>query len=291
MRRRIILSIDGGGIRGIIPIAILKRLNDLMKYQLQSRIDLYAGTSTGSLIGGALMLKTELGYIYSINDILNLYSFRSRSIFKVEEGITQNPLKFIMDKTFQNVMVKDQEHDFLFTTEDNTDSSLHTISNVDDSYNDSKLSEILLACSAIKGYFDPVIINGKALSDGVTVMKNPSLIALEHYKAMYPNDEMIVLSFGTGDIGKFYDDQIEKDVEGIHQSLEEMSKTQENLKYYRIQPAIKHANHEMNDTSPENIENLLIDAQSYINSNFDYLDKIIYDLRKVNYDSKKQAIG
>lgn len=282
MRRRVILSIDGGGIRGLIPIAILKRLNDLMKYQLQSNVDLYAGTSTGSLIGGALMLKTELGYLYNITDILNLYSMRSSHIFKTREESNQNPLKFIMEKTFQNLKVKDQSHDFLFTTEDNSTSDLHLITNRDTNYSEQRLSDILLACSAVKGYFDPVVINGKQLSDGVTVMKNPSLIALDHYQELYPEDQMIILSLGTGDVREFYDDEIERSTEKVHETLSERAENDSRIQYFRIQPKLRRAKPEMNDTSQENIQNLIDDAKYFIGSNNDLLDRIVCKMRQTS---------
>lgn len=289
MRRRIILSIDGGGIRGLIPIAILKRLNDLSKYQLQQNIDLYAGTSTGALIGAALMLKTELGYIYNITDILNLYSFRSNAIFKTKESTVGNPLKLIMDKTFQNMKVSDQTHDFLFTVEDNFNESLHLISNYSEQYNQTKLSELLLACSAIKGYFDPIIINGRTLSDGVTVMKNPSLTAYEHYRAIYPNDEIVLISMGTGDVSYFYDDEIEKSVSEIDLKLLEINEMNPLLKYYRIQPKLNLSRPEMDNTDPQNIRNLLADAEKYIAHNSDLIDQIAYDLRRIKADPGKSA--
>ncbi|MCB0477513.1 MAG: patatin-like phospholipase family protein [Crocinitomicaceae bacterium] len=289
MRRRIILSIDGGGIRGLIPIAILKRLNDLTKYKLQESVDLYAGTSTGALIGSALMLKTELGYVYNITDILNLYSFRSASIFEVGGSKGVNPLKLIMERTFQNLTVGDQKHDFLFMAEDNSNNSLHTISNLDDTYDHIKLSELLLACSAIKGFFEPVSIVGKTLSDGVTVMKNPSLEAYKHYQAIYPNDEMVILSLGTGDVSVHYDDEVEKKVEETHQILSEMNASNPLLNYYRIQPKLNFAKPEMNNTSQENIQNLLIDAQNYINHNMDVLDKIACEIRNITMNSRKTA--
>lgn len=274
MKKRVILSIDGGGIRGLLPIVILKKLNELMKKQLQSKIDLYAGTSTGSLIGGALMLKTPIGHMYSITDILNLYSNRSSGIFIRNEEINQNPLKLIMEKTFQNIEVKDQNHDFYFTTEDNQNSSLHTITNKDQNYQNIKLSQILLACSAVKGYFDPIRINGKTLSDGVTVLKNPSLSAFKYYENLYPEDQLTILSLGTGDVHELYQDPIEESVNEIHETLTELNQKNKKLNYFRLQPKIKKANYEMNDTSSENIRNLIHDAQSYIESNFHLIDSI-----------------
>ena len=55
MPKRFILSIDGGGIRGIIPAAILvelaKRLEGLPLHQA---FDMIAGTSTGGIIAAGL---------------------------------------------------------------------------------------------------------------------------------------------------------------------------------------------------------------------------------------------
>ena len=63
-RRRFILSIDGGGMRGIIPAWILgeidKGLKEAGDYRpLYSHFDLVVGTSTGALIASALSIPTE----------------------------------------------------------------------------------------------------------------------------------------------------------------------------------------------------------------------------------------
>ena len=56
---RYILAIDGGGMRGIIPAYILKKLDELIKAEgderpLYSHFDLVAGTSTGGLLAKRL---------------------------------------------------------------------------------------------------------------------------------------------------------------------------------------------------------------------------------------------
>ena len=48
--RYFILSIDGGGCRGVIPAMLLRALGD----DLIRRMDLYAGTSTGAILAGGL---------------------------------------------------------------------------------------------------------------------------------------------------------------------------------------------------------------------------------------------
>ena len=57
--KRFILSIDGGGMRGIVPAYILKKMDEELKARgitrpLYSYFDLIAGTSTGALIAMAL---------------------------------------------------------------------------------------------------------------------------------------------------------------------------------------------------------------------------------------------
>ena len=72
-RKRFILAIDGGGMRGIIPAYILQMLNkELRKLgderPLYSHFDLIAGTSTGALIAAALSIPVD-GTLFQEEDI------------------------------------------------------------------------------------------------------------------------------------------------------------------------------------------------------------------------------
>lgn len=61
-----ILSIDGGGLRGVISLAILERL-DVAVPNWRKDINMFAGTSTGGLIALGLakgMIPTELMNVY-----------------------------------------------------------------------------------------------------------------------------------------------------------------------------------------------------------------------------------
>ena len=56
IRRRFILSIDGGGMRGIIPSVILSHMAELLiemgdARPLYAHFDMIAGTSSGALTG------------------------------------------------------------------------------------------------------------------------------------------------------------------------------------------------------------------------------------------------
>jgi patatin-like phospholipase/acyl hydrolase len=80
-----ILSIDGGGIRGILPLAILARLETvhLRGRSIADYFDLIAGTSTGGII--ALGLARGL----TANEILNIYIRRGGEVFPDHNRISQ----------------------------------------------------------------------------------------------------------------------------------------------------------------------------------------------------------
>ncbi|MCK1345717.1 patatin-like phospholipase family protein [Bradyrhizobium sp. 193] len=79
-----ILSIDGGGIRGVFPAALLAKLEDHLRSPVGSYFDLIAGTSTGGIIAIAL------GLGLSAKDILKLYEERGPAIFDQQHGLVGN---------------------------------------------------------------------------------------------------------------------------------------------------------------------------------------------------------
>ena len=74
--RKRILALDGGGVRGIMSIALLERIEDILRarhgnhpdFRLSHYYDMIGGTSTGSIIAAALAAKqmkaSEIGEIY-----------------------------------------------------------------------------------------------------------------------------------------------------------------------------------------------------------------------------------
>jgi patatin-like phospholipase/acyl hydrolase len=65
---KIILSIDGGGMRGVIPAAILVYLENKIqeitedpRLRIGNVVDFVAGTSTGSIIGALMLIPDETG--------------------------------------------------------------------------------------------------------------------------------------------------------------------------------------------------------------------------------------
>jgi patatin-like phospholipase/acyl hydrolase len=79
-----VLSIDGGGIRGIIPAIVLKRLEELTGRPTSDMFDLLTGTSTGGIIALALTFPSSDGGgpRYSAADLVQLYESKGPDIFR-----------------------------------------------------------------------------------------------------------------------------------------------------------------------------------------------------------------
>lgn len=79
-----ILSLDGGGIRGVFPAAFLARLEEHLEYPIGRYFDLIAGTSTGGIIA------IGLGLGLPARDILRLYEDKGPAIFDLQHGVLRN---------------------------------------------------------------------------------------------------------------------------------------------------------------------------------------------------------
>src|SRR5215472_3575182 len=101
-----ILSIDGGGIRGIIPASTLVALEEQIGKPAREVFDFVAGTSTGALISAALAAGVPAKHI------LEIYTNRANEIFpppkfvadakRFIEGYSYDPanIKKILDSEF-----------------------------------------------------------------------------------------------------------------------------------------------------------------------------------------------
>ncbi len=77
-----ILSIDGGGIRGIIPAVILSAIEDMTGKKIADMFDLIAGTSTGGIVALGLTKPNANGQPqYAAKDLVALYEKEGENIF------------------------------------------------------------------------------------------------------------------------------------------------------------------------------------------------------------------
>lgn len=81
-----ILSIDGGGIRGIIPALVLNYIEERTKKRIATMFDLIAGTSTGGILTLGLTKRNSDSSInnepeYTSGELVNFYHKYGKKIF------------------------------------------------------------------------------------------------------------------------------------------------------------------------------------------------------------------
>jgi len=101
-----VISVDGGGVRGVIPVVILQRLtHEAGLDDLLAKTDLFAGTSTGGLI--ALGLAADLG----LPALLDLYEQRAPQIFHTSLLHKIRDLDNLIGAGYQLQNLRGQLHD------------------------------------------------------------------------------------------------------------------------------------------------------------------------------------
>jgi uncharacterized protein len=83
-----ILSIDGGGMRGVVPLEVLKFIENRYNKKIFELFDFISGTSTGGLIACGLVLS-ENGRTpkFTLKELENIYLERGKEIFPSTFGI------------------------------------------------------------------------------------------------------------------------------------------------------------------------------------------------------------
>lgn len=104
-----ILSLDGGGYKGLFSIACLAEIEKCCEIKVNDYFDLYAGTSTGSIIAMGLAAG------YTANEILDLYKSIGNQIFPHKAGYISNiwkSLKQFFVPIYDNKVLKEELHKF-----------------------------------------------------------------------------------------------------------------------------------------------------------------------------------
>lgn len=208
-----ILSIDGGGIRGIYPAHILQRIQDEFRLNLSEYFDLIAGTSTGSIIAAALAVE------YPIAKVVRLYEEKGKQIFSrnilglggfISSRYSNSGLKQELDKAFRNKTLSDTKTRLVIPATDIGNGCVHIIkSNYDPTFirdPKRKISDAVLSSCSAPTYFAPHDSDGYLLADGGLWANNPSLIALTEAitRLNISKENITLLSIGTGIGEKFY---------------------------------------------------------------------------------------
>lgn len=218
-----ILSIDGGGIRGLIPALILTDLESRTKKPVADLFHLVAGTSTGGILACGLCKPPSQGGALWARDLVDLYERRGREIFSrsfwhgvtsvagiADEKYSADGLEKALLDVLKDAEIKDSRADLLVTAYEieRRDSFFFKSrsARVDPAKN-FLMRDVARATSAAPTYFEPARVanRGKtlvfSLVDGGVFANNPSLCALAEARVIYPEaSDYLLVSLGTGEM-------------------------------------------------------------------------------------------
>ena len=210
-----ILIIDGGGIKGIIPLTLLHYVEKKTGKPISETFDFFAGTSTGAIIVTTLNVPDKNNNpLYSVNDVINAYVLLSKSAMTPSLSRMIFTLNGLLGPRFSIAVL----HDAFVKKMGNHRLSLSIKKVAITSYNLNKkalqlfkswdcmapyssypASYLLSAATAIPTIYSPVMLDGESFMDGYVVANNPTLSAIRDVVELYPHaKKYIFVHLGAG---------------------------------------------------------------------------------------------
>jgi patatin-like phospholipase/acyl hydrolase len=296
-----VLSIDGGGIRGLIPALVLTEIEKRSGKQVWELFDLIAGTSTGGILACALCAPDPL----PAEQLVALYEEEGPRIFKtsiwqrihsveglVDEKYDSVALDGALDRFLSAKRLSETRPDLLVTSYDMGEPGPYFFKSrkAREKGEDYALSDVARATSAAPTYFEAWPLPGKALVDGGVFANNPAMCALAEVVRFHPAAEIALLSLGTGQRTRQRDfEEIDDwgllkwarpilDVvfDGVSDAVNyQLEHTLDPGRYWRLQVELTNANDDLDDASEDNLRRLRAHAQQLIRDKSKEIDAAI----------------
>lgn len=284
-----ILSIDGGGIRGIIPALVLAEIEKATGKRSCELFDLIAGTSTGGILALGLSLADSKGEArYSASDLAKLYEENGQKIFPrslwqtvvsvggiTDEKYPHKGLEEVLLEYFGNEPMGGALTHVVVTSYDIQNRTPHFFKSWRKEWKTVEMRFVARATSAAPTYFEPALVtvegSPRALIDGGVFINNPGMSAYVEAKVLFPGEDILVVSLGTGELtrpiphkeainwGKvgwlrpLLDCMFDGSSDAVDYQLEKMLGDD---KYFRMQSRLEKALDDMDNVTKGNIENL-----------------------------------
>ena len=209
-----VLSIDGGGIKGVIACTILSLIHENAG-PIHKVFDLVAGTSTGGIIAlGLTSINPNTGQYYTPDEMLQLYKNHGNDIFQKRDtdwlsasigqikGIpkkalglnySETPLENILKRYFEGKHLSDCNPNVLITSyAPSVGQPYYFCSRLARNGNDhnSLITDVARATSAAPTFFNPAKTplsetTGQYMIDGGVFANNPAVLAYAEAKELW----------------------------------------------------------------------------------------------------------
>ena len=300
-----ILSIDGGGIRGIIPAMVLAKIEEKTGVPTAENFNLIAGTSTGGILALGLSRPDDEGNArFSAEKLVDIYENRGHEIFRkprweavqlFNEKYSHEGLEEVLDDCFGETLLEETVPKTMVTTYDLEARRPLFLKSWKEEHAEVRMKDAARATSAAPTFFEPAQIcvgnQMRTLVDGGIFVNTPSVSAYAEAKKLFPDEkDFFVVSIGTGQQTREIKHYEAKDwgliswarpllycmFDGVSDAADyQMDKFLGVENYIRLQVCLGHpedkkedvANDDMDDASRDNIDALKRRANKLIASN------------------------
>lgn len=205
-----ILALDGGGTRGVYSAQVLACIEELNGAPLRERFDLFAGTSTGSIIAGAAAAGIPMSKVVELFEKESPRIFKRRLLGSLHlwSRYSRRSLEEVVRSYVSDLTMGEIATPLMIMSSDISTGGVHVFKSrylkalgqpyVRDA--DVALSDAILASCAAPTYFDPVPVSDFRLADGGLWANNPSIIALTEALSKFGRsvEQLRIMSIGTG---------------------------------------------------------------------------------------------
>lgn len=298
-----ILSISGGGIRGLITLYQLQELQSKLRRPLQSYFDYIGGTSTGGIIAAMLAFN------YTIDDIIHFYKEHGPKIFEsktfrfgvLRPKYSDKYFNGIIQEIFGDKYISQASVNLVIPSYNLTDNTKVIFKSY--SGEDQNMFDVVRSTASAQSYFKPHKIDGKVFIDGGMVINNPSQLLFTealYAKRLNKSAKINTVSFGTG--RKDTDIKVKGNGGGaifwakptVEVLLNEQSRTTDYFlnrihstlsigKYFNVEPQIEFSSARIDDASERNMKAMEIDGMNSATLHAKLLEKIA---KTIEYGSR-----
>lgn len=309
-----ILSIDGGGTRGILAIELLRQLELCTGRRVHELFDYVAGVSTGAILGYLLGgLHTSLDRCESLYRNMSLEVFSQNALWGTGRLVWSHAY---YDTSYWTDAIKRvfEDKTLLETTRDPCSPKVGAVSvavnqptlkpfvfrnynlphRVESHYFGSckhRMWQAVRASGAAPGYFEEFELDGFVHQDGGLMCNNPTAVAIHEAKLLWPNESIqCVVSLGGGRFIPQVKGQDQgftslkkkilkvidsaTDTEAVHTTVQDLLPPNS---YFRFNPYLSEWI-TLDENRAEKLDLLKQDAQMYMRRNSEKFDSAVKSL-------------
>lgn len=298
-----ILTMDGGGTRGLVSIECLKKLEAMTGQKVHEMFDFVCGVSTGALIATMTCL-----FQYPLDEVERLYIEFSGEMFTRSRVMGTSGLvwshAFYNSEQWEKILQTELgDKQFIEFARDPRVPKMCVVSSLvntphmknfvfrnynlpPESYSKypgsctNKIWEVIRASTAAPGYYEDFILDDFVHLDGGVLLNNPTALAVHESHLLWPGESLqCVVSLGTGRFepnkqmeparGLSLREKVSKivdsatDTEGVHNIMTDLMPP---ATYFRFNPYLSEELH-LDEIREEKLDLMQRDTQMYLRKN------------------------